>query len=162
MKKYAHLIARVGANIKKGQPVRIIAEADQFEFINLLVTECYKLGASRVDIEWTYQLICSSVQEYRLWIVGHIQHGDRSPRRRVIIHQIVRLGIVRFNLRISLQRLSHEHETRHSSTRNNSDGIDISLRSHHEHRFVGIECLRSPYASDIRRVLQELRIRRWS
>lgn len=65
MKKYAHLIARVGANIKKGQPVRIIAEADQFEFINLLVTECYKLGASRVDIEWTYQPITKTDYKYR-------------------------------------------------------------------------------------------------
>ena len=65
IKKYAHLIARVGANIKKGQPVRIIAEADQFEFINLLVTECYKLGASRVDIEWTYQPITKTDYKYR-------------------------------------------------------------------------------------------------
>ena len=65
MKKYAHLIARVGANIKKGQPVRIIAEADQFEFINLLVTECYKLGASRVDVEWTYQPITKTDYKYR-------------------------------------------------------------------------------------------------
>ena len=65
MKKYAHLIARVGANIKKGQPVRIIAEADQFEFINLLVTECYKLGASRVDIDWTYQPITKTDYKYR-------------------------------------------------------------------------------------------------
>ena len=65
MKKYAHLIARVGANIKKGQPVRIIAEADQFEFVNLLVTECYKLGASRVDIDWTYQPITKTDYKYR-------------------------------------------------------------------------------------------------
>lgn len=65
MKKYAHLIARVGVNIKKGQPVRIIAEADQFEFVNLLVTECYKSGASRVDIDWTYQPITKTDYKYR-------------------------------------------------------------------------------------------------
>ena len=34
-KKYARLIARVGANIKKGQPVRIYCEADQHEFITI-------------------------------------------------------------------------------------------------------------------------------
>ena len=51
-KKYARLIARVGANIKKGQPVRIYCEADQHEFITILVEECYKAGAKRVQIEW--------------------------------------------------------------------------------------------------------------
>lgn len=64
-KKYARLIARVGANIKKGQPVKIYCEADQHEFATILVNECYKAGASRVDIEWTFQAITKLNYRYR-------------------------------------------------------------------------------------------------
>ena len=56
-KKYARLIARVGANIKKGQPVRIYASADQHEFITILVGECYKAGASKVAVDFGCQAI---------------------------------------------------------------------------------------------------------
>lgn len=64
-KKYARLIARVGANIKKGQPVRIYAEADQHEFITILVNECYKAGASRVEVDFTWQEITKLNYRYR-------------------------------------------------------------------------------------------------
>lgn len=57
IRKYARLIARVGANIKKGQPVILFAEADQYEFVTILVDECYKAGASKVTIEWSYDPI---------------------------------------------------------------------------------------------------------
>ena len=57
IRKYARLIARVGANIKKGQPVTLFAEADQYEFVTILVDECYKAGASKVTIEWSYDPI---------------------------------------------------------------------------------------------------------
>ena len=55
LKKYASLIASVGARAKKGQEVLIYAELDQPEFVKILVEECYKLGAKRVDVEWNYQ-----------------------------------------------------------------------------------------------------------
>lgn len=55
LKKYASLIASVGARVKKGQEVLIYAELDQPEFVKILVEECYKLGAKRVDVEWNYQ-----------------------------------------------------------------------------------------------------------
>ena len=65
MKKYAELIAKVGANIKKGQPVRLVISADQYEFATLLVKECYKAGASKVLIDWTYQQIDKLNYRYR-------------------------------------------------------------------------------------------------
>ena len=55
LKKYAHLIASVGASIKRGQQVMITAEIDQPEFVKLLVEECYKCGASKVSVDFTYQ-----------------------------------------------------------------------------------------------------------
>ena len=64
-KKYARLIARVGANIKKGQPVRIYCEADQHEFVTILVAECYKAGASRVEVDWAFQAVTKLNYKYR-------------------------------------------------------------------------------------------------
>ena len=55
LKKYAYLIANVGARVKKGQEVMIFAELDQPEFVKMLAEECYKAGAKKVDVEWSYQ-----------------------------------------------------------------------------------------------------------
>ena len=52
LKKYAHLIAKVGANVQKGQYVVVYANVDQEVLANLIVEECYKLGAKFVSIEW--------------------------------------------------------------------------------------------------------------
>lgn len=64
-KKYAHLIAAVGANIQKGQFVKIFAEADQYDFVTLLTAECYKAGAARVEHEWNYQPITKLHYRYQ-------------------------------------------------------------------------------------------------
>ena len=55
LKKYAELIAKYGVNVKKGQEVVISAELDQPEFVKMVVEECYKLGAKKVSVDWTYQ-----------------------------------------------------------------------------------------------------------
>ena len=55
LKKYARLIAEVGVNVQKGQEVFIVAGLDQPEFVAMVVDECYKLGASRVVVDWDYQ-----------------------------------------------------------------------------------------------------------
>ena len=55
LRKYAHLIASVGASVQKGQEVMIVAELDQPEFVKMLVEECYKLGAKKVSVDWDYQ-----------------------------------------------------------------------------------------------------------
>lgn len=55
LRKYARLIARSGVNVQKGQDVVIRADLDQPEFVAILVDECYKAGARRVDVDWAYQ-----------------------------------------------------------------------------------------------------------
>ena len=55
LKQYARLIARTGANVQKGQSVLIVAGLDQPEFIELLAAECYRAGASEVEVEWRHQ-----------------------------------------------------------------------------------------------------------
>ena len=64
-RKYARLIARVGANIQKGQAVRLFISADQYEFATILVDECYKAGASRVDVDWGWQPLAKLNYRYR-------------------------------------------------------------------------------------------------
>ncbi len=64
LKEYARLIARIGANVRKGQEVVINAELDQPEFVKMLVDECYKAGAKRVTVEWSYQPLAKSHTRY--------------------------------------------------------------------------------------------------
>jgi aminopeptidase len=55
LQKYARLIAQKGGNIQKGQEVYLYAQLDQPQFVEMLVEECYKCGASRVFVEWGHQ-----------------------------------------------------------------------------------------------------------
>ena len=65
MKKYATLVARVGANVKKGQVVTISASVEHSEFAAYVTEACYKAGASRVDHEWSCQAITKMHYKYR-------------------------------------------------------------------------------------------------
>ena len=64
LQKYANLIARCGANVQKGQEVLINAELDQTEFVKMVVDECYKAGASKVNVDWSYQPLMKSHVRY--------------------------------------------------------------------------------------------------
>ena len=64
LKKYAKLIAKCGVNIQRGQEVIIAAELDQPEFVKMLVDECYRAGASKVSVDWSYQPITKSNVKY--------------------------------------------------------------------------------------------------
>ncbi len=55
LRKYAKLIARMGANVQKNQDVLLFAGLDQPEFIEMVVEELYKLGARKVHVKWQYQ-----------------------------------------------------------------------------------------------------------
>ncbi len=55
LRKYANLIARCGGNVQKGQDVLINAELDQPEFVKMVVEECYRAGARKVSVDWSYQ-----------------------------------------------------------------------------------------------------------
>lgn len=57
LRKYAKLIVKVGANVQKGQSVLLYVSVDQHEFAAMVAEECYRAGASRVDMEWSSQVI---------------------------------------------------------------------------------------------------------
>ena len=52
IRNYAKLIARVGANIQKGQEAVINASVEIAPFVSILVNELYEAGASYVDVLW--------------------------------------------------------------------------------------------------------------
>ena len=54
LRNYARLIARKGINVKKGQEVLLYTQLDQPEFVKMLTEECYRAGAGRVRVEWSY------------------------------------------------------------------------------------------------------------
>ena len=51
--KYAKLIVRTGANVQQGQTVQLTAAVEQHEFAAMVMEECYKAGAKKVNINWT-------------------------------------------------------------------------------------------------------------
>ena len=64
LRKYAHLIAGCGVNVQKGQEVFIVAGLDQPDFVRMVAEECYKLGASRVVVDWEYQPLTRTHVKY--------------------------------------------------------------------------------------------------
>lgn len=65
LKQFAHLIAKVGLNVQKGQEVEIFAGLDQPEFVKLVVDECYRAGAKKVHVNWSYQPLTKSHVKYQ-------------------------------------------------------------------------------------------------
>ena len=64
LRRYAKLIARVGANVRRGQEVIIAAGLDQPEFIKMLFDECYRAGAKKVSVDWSYLPLTASSVKY--------------------------------------------------------------------------------------------------
>ena len=54
LKKYAELIVRSGANVQPGQVVQLTISVEQHEFAAMVSEECYKAGAKKVNIDWTF------------------------------------------------------------------------------------------------------------
>ncbi len=94
LQKYAHLVAKVGANVQPGQEVIIRAEVDQVEFVSYVVTECYKLKASEVTVDWNlpasikktkvkYETV-EKLAELPTWRIEKMKHQVKT--NPVIIH----------------------------------------------------------------------------
>lgn len=64
LKKYAELIAKTGINVQKGQDVVIRCDLDQPEFVKMVTEYCYKFGARKVTIEWSYQPLTKVHNKY--------------------------------------------------------------------------------------------------
>ncbi len=65
LQKYAALVVGSGINLQKGQEVILRCGIDQPEFVAMVVEECYKRGAERVKVEWSYMPVTKLNYTYR-------------------------------------------------------------------------------------------------
>ena len=94
MRSYAKLIVRVGANVQKGQEVRVFASLDQPEFIKMLAEECYKAGASRVTVDWNYpELTKLSARYMKLRDLSETREWEKVRMQDMVDHLPVRIFI---------------------------------------------------------------------
>ena len=94
MRSYAKLIVRVGANVQKGQEVRVFASLDQPEFIKMLAEECYKAGASRVTVDWNYPEITKLSARYmKLRDLSETREWEKARMQDMVDHLPVRIFI---------------------------------------------------------------------
>ncbi|MBE5764029.1 MAG: aminopeptidase [Clostridiales bacterium] len=86
LRKYAHLIAKVGANVQKGQCVTVMANVENPEFALMVTEECYKLGAKEVTVEWRYTPLSKlhykkrslqTLSEIHDWEIEKLKHREK-------------------------------------------------------------------------------------
>ncbi|MBQ9265273.1 MAG: aminopeptidase [Clostridia bacterium] len=56
LQKYAELIVRTGANVQPGQVVQLAVSVEQHDFAALVMEECYKAGAKKVNVDWIFDI----------------------------------------------------------------------------------------------------------
>lgn len=54
LRKYAELIVRTGGNVQPGQRVSLTVSVELHDFAALVIEECYRAGAAKVDVDWSY------------------------------------------------------------------------------------------------------------
>ena len=78
-REYAKLIAKSGVAVKKNDVVIIQADLDQPDFIAMLVDECYKAGAERVMVEWSYQKIQKlHIRHQKAKVLGKVEEFEEA------------------------------------------------------------------------------------
>ena len=94
LRKYAKLIAVMGANVQKGQDVVIAASLDQPEFVRMVAEECYACGARKVWVDWSYQPLtkinqkkCSlaTLSHMEEWEVAKLKHYSETLPVRIYL-----------------------------------------------------------------------------
>lgn len=87
LRKYAHLIAKVGANVQKGQEVIVRSNVENPEFATMVVEECYKLGAKEVTVEWSYSPLTKlhykkrslkTLSEVKDWEIERLKYREEA------------------------------------------------------------------------------------
>lgn len=94
LNKYAELIVKCGLNVKKGQEVLIRCGLDQPDFVALVVEECYKCGADRVNVEWSYMPITKLGYNYRsLETLSEVTDVEKAEWQRKVDKKICLLWL---------------------------------------------------------------------
>ena len=92
LREYAELIVKIGANVQKGQRVRLQTGVDQVQLATMVTEECYKAGASYVEVIWECGPINKMNYQYasaetlgtvQTWEEERLKIGRASCRERV-------------------------------------------------------------------------------
>ena len=94
LKEYARLIAQKGVNIQKGQEVWITASLDQPAFVEMLVKECYSLGAKEVAVDWQHDPLTvldskymsqDALNETKDWQIEKMKYQTKTLPARIYL-----------------------------------------------------------------------------
>ena len=79
LKNYAKLLAVKGLCVRRGDEVIIQAELDQPEFVEMVVRECYRAGAAKVNVEWSHQPLQKMHVNCRsLKVLSHVEEWEKA------------------------------------------------------------------------------------
>ena len=94
LKEYAKLTVRIGANVQKGQRVRLQAEIDQLPLVKAVTEECYKAGASYVEIIWSCGETAKLHYQYATAeTLGEVPHWEEERFKQMTVDLPVRIFI---------------------------------------------------------------------
>lgn len=94
LREYAKLIVKIGANVQKGQRVRLQAEVDQTLLVKMVTEECYKAGASYVELFWS----CGEVNKLHYQyakedVLGEVAVWEEERAKQMVADLPVRIFI---------------------------------------------------------------------
>ncbi|MDO4978423.1 MAG: aminopeptidase [Eubacteriales bacterium] len=94
LQKYAQLIVKVGANVQKGQKVRLTTEVDQAPLAVAITEECYKAGAAHVEVLWQCGKVKKLDYQYASTeVLGTVEKWEEEKGRQMVEDLPVRIFI---------------------------------------------------------------------
>lgn len=94
LREYAKLIVKIGANVQKGQRVRLQAGVDQIPLVKMVTEECYKAGASYVEMFWECGEINKLHYQYAAAdVLGEVPVWEEERAKQMTVDLPVRIFI---------------------------------------------------------------------
>lgn len=94
LREYAKLIVKIGANVQKGQRVRLQAGVDQIPLVTMVTEECYKAGASYVEMFWECGEINKLHYQYAsAEVLGEVPAWEEERAKQMTVDLPVRIFI---------------------------------------------------------------------
>lgn len=94
LKQYARLIVKNGANVQKGQKVRLQAEVDQVPLVKAVTEACYQAGASLVEVIWSCGEISKVHYQYAsVDLLGAVPPWEEERFKQMTVDLPVRIFI---------------------------------------------------------------------
>ena len=94
LREYAELIVKIGANVQKGQRVRLQTGVDQVQLATMVTEECYKAGASYVEVIWECGPINKLNYQYAsAETLGTVQTWEEERLKQMTVDLPVRIFI---------------------------------------------------------------------